>query len=348
MTRLILMATYNGAAYLPAQLESILSQTHGWQLLVRDDGSRDRTVELLRARAAAGAPLTLVDDGNDSPVHLGARDNFARLLQKAAELGAEYCALSDQDDVWLAGKLSRQLTHMKALEKKFPAIPILLHADLEVVNRNLERLHPSFMVCQGIRHEKREPLRVLLCQNFVTGSTVMINRSLLQLALPIPGEALMHDWWLALCAAAFGRLEFLDQPLVKYRQHHQNEIGVKNFRRLLQPRHRNWSRHWRDGAAHLEQSFLQARKLAEVIAARDPGNPWRRLVEEYAGISSLSPGKKILKLKELGIHMQSPVRQVLLLSRLLFAKKRYHPGENPDDRRDKQRQSADNSRHDRP
>ncbi|OPX37363.1 MAG: hypothetical protein B1H11_06010 [Desulfobacteraceae bacterium 4484_190.1] len=316
MPKLILLATYNGAVFLPAQMESILSQADDWKLLVRDDDSTDGTQEIIRHQIAMGAPVRLIDD---EPARLGARGNFARLLEKAGEMGADYCTLSDQDDVWLPGKLAEQFTRMKLLEQKFPHQPILIHSDLEVVNQTLEIIHPSFMRYQGIRHEAVNPLKVLLCQNFVTGSTVMINRPLLELALPVPREALMHDWWLALCAAVFGRLEYFEKPLVKYRQHRNNTVGARNLRRLMNPLRNNWKNHWSSGRDNLARSLFQARALAARIKEREPRNPHLQLAEEYASLMNLSPSKRIGAVQKSGIHMQSMARHALMLARLAFS-----------------------------
>jgi len=315
MSKYILLATYNGTSFLPEQLESILSQAHGWKLLVRDDGSSDGTRELIRNRAAEGTPIIFIDDGQS---RLGARRNFARLLEIAGEKGADYCALSDQDDLWLPSKLADQLKQMKLLEQKFPRCPILLHTDLEVVNQNLDLIHPSFMHYQKISHEISNPLNVLLCQNFVTGSTAIINRPLLDMALPLPEAVLMHDWWLALCAAAFGRLEYNPQPTVKYRQHDNNVIGAKSIRQLMNPLKNNWPSHWSSGCDNLAGSILQARALAERIRKLDPPNHHLRLVEEYASLIELPPFKRLKAIKKLDIHLQSSLRHMLMISRLPF------------------------------
>jgi len=316
MAQYILLATYNGADFLPEQLESILSQADGWELLVRDDGSIDGTQELIRNQAAEGAPIVFIDDGQPQ---LGARGNFAQLLEIAKEKGADYCALSDQDDLWLPAKMAEQLNQMKLLEQKFPRCPILLHADLEVVNQNIDTIHHSFMSYQKIHHESSNPLNVLLCQNFVTGSTIMINQPLMEVALPIPEKALMHDWWLALCAAAFGRLEYCPKPLVKYRQHGNNAIGAKNIRQLINPLKNNWPSHWSRGCKNLAGSISQAKALAERIKERHPENPQLKLVEEYASLMSVSPLKRLKILKKSGIHMQSLLRHLVMIARLPFS-----------------------------
>jgi hypothetical protein len=107
--------------------------------------------------------------------------------------------------------------------------PILVHLDLDVISEQLERIHPSFMGYQGLTHESRDPLRVLLTQNFVTGCATAINRPLLELATPLPVDVIMHDWWLALCAAACGRIEYLPHALFQYRQHDANQIEAEGF-----------------------------------------------------------------------------------------------------------------------
>ena len=199
----IALATYNGARYLPQQIDSIRAQTlDHWTLLLRDDGSTDGTADILLAQATADPRTTILPDSGQ---RLGCVPNFSRLASAAFERGAPYLMLADQDDIWFPTKIERTLACMTGLEQRLgKAHPILVHSDLEVADRRGRRVAPSFMRFQAIRHETDEPLRMLLVQNFVTGCTVMANRALLSLALPIPPEALMHDWWFGLCAAACG------------------------------------------------------------------------------------------------------------------------------------------------
>jgi hypothetical protein len=84
---------------------------------------------------------------------------------------------------------------------------------------------------QGLEIE-RNNFSNLVISNLVTGCTALINESLAEKALPIPESAIMHDWWLALVAAAFGKLVYLDIPLVRYRQHGSNTIGAKEFTKV--------------------------------------------------------------------------------------------------------------------
>lgn len=218
----IVLATFNGEAFLEEQLASLLRQDFAdWRLLVRDDGSSDRTVAILESYAARfPGKFAIVPGGSN----LGVRGNFSELLRCAE---AEYVMLCDQDDVWLPEKIRLTLAGMKALEADCgKGLPVLVHADYRVVDRELRVLAESGWAYQQI-DPARSACNQLLLQNVATGGTVMINRALRDLALPIPAEALMHDWWLALVASACGRIGHLSAPLALYRQHSGNEVGAR-------------------------------------------------------------------------------------------------------------------------
>lgn len=221
----IVLATYNGAPYLPAQLDSLLQQDcGGWRLLVRDDGSSDQSAAILQSYAERfpGKIRVLANSGGN----LGACGNFAELLRSS---DADYTMLCDQDDVWLPDKVGRTLAEMQRLEAECGKdSPVLVHTDFRVVDEQLRVVAES-----GWRFQKTDPTRSalnqLLVQNVATGCTVMINRALREIALPIPPEALMHDWWLALVASAFGRIGCLRQSTMLYRQHGGNKVGAQDW-----------------------------------------------------------------------------------------------------------------------
>jgi len=222
----ILLATYNGEAFLKKQIDSLLAQEfEDWRLLVRDDGSSDRTAVILQTyQKSMGERLTILPACR---VNLGPRDSFSSLLQHA---DADYIMLCDQDDVWLPGKIEATLEKMHALEAQYGKDrPLLVHSDFKVVDENLHLLADS-----GWRYQKTDPrhgafLNRLLVQNVATGCTVMLNRPLRDLALPVPPGVIMHDWWLALVAGAFGKTGFVAEPLLLYRQHRLNAVGAKSW-----------------------------------------------------------------------------------------------------------------------
>lgn len=310
----VLMATYNGERFLAEQLDSIRNQEVNCQIFVRDDGSSDRTIQILDGYASTDVCLHRI---RDTAARLGPVANFERLLEFAYRKGVTEILLSDQDDVWNPGKVQRLTDSMRRLRRTHGDIPLLVYSDMEVVDDRLRVLNPSFMHYQGIRHERDDPLSVLLVQNFVSGCTVMMNRRLLEAALPVPGVVLMHDWWLALCAAALGRIDYVDQPLVRYRQHDSNQVGAVNVRESLFSGVTHWWLQWRSGLRNLLRSFDQARELADRIEYLDPGNRHLELVRAFAALPCTSPFRRLVEVRKWGIHAQSGFRNVLMLSRMI-------------------------------
>lgn len=221
----ILLATYNGEKYLRTQLDSIFNQTYqNFHLIVSDDGSKDDTLSILNEyRARFSDRITILPfKGN-----LGINRNFSYLLENGQH---DYLMFSDQDDFWLSEKIEKTLQKMKQTEKIYGCEhPILVHTDLQVVDSRLELIHPSFWTYGQLTPRSASKLNRLLLQNNVTGCTVMINQALRKASLPIPKEAMMHDWWLALVAAAFGKVEHVKDQTMLYRQHGHNANGATHF-----------------------------------------------------------------------------------------------------------------------
>lgn len=221
----VLLATYNGAQYLPDLLTSMDGQLdQDWELVARDDGSTDATLELLRAWGEANpGRLRLVEDGHGN---LGAIANFSALL---AESRAEKFLFCDQDDVWLPDKIARLRKRMDEAEEQYGQTePLLVHTDLIVVDEDLNSVSDSLWSYQWIARPSDEaPWKKIAFQNVVTGCAMMGNAALRRASLPIPRAAVMHDWWLALVASVAGRIIEDETPSTLYRQHGTNEIGAK-------------------------------------------------------------------------------------------------------------------------
>ena len=220
----VVLPTYNGAAYLQEQVESIHRQTlRPQRLLVRDDGSSDGTRALLvELQQQYGSWLELLPMGRN----LGCIANVNCLLEASR---APYVALADQDDIWLPEKLVENFALLQRLEHQHGVQrPLLVHSDLELMDADGRRLGSTY-----VKHQHLDPRRTapepLALTNVVTGCTAMVNRALLDRALPIPSEALMHDWWLALVASCFGAIGWLPQPTVLYRQHGGNVLGAQGL-----------------------------------------------------------------------------------------------------------------------
>lgn len=219
----VALCTFNGALYLREQLDSLLRQTSPpTELVLSDDGSSDASVSIVTEFARAAGMRLVV-----APTHtrLGVVQNFNLALSLCSR---QYVALSDQDDVWLADKLATALAVMHEGEAQYgTSCPLLVHTDLIVMSADLRPISSLFRRSAGLHNPSPDDaLTILLTQNFATGSTMLVNRPLLECALPIPKEAVVHDWWLALVAASCGHMLYLDRPTIMYRQHGSNAIGV--------------------------------------------------------------------------------------------------------------------------
>ncbi len=197
----ILLSTYNGEQYLKEQVKSIQDQTYqDWQLLIRDDGSTDGTVEIIQELVAQDERIRFINQG--AIENLGVIKSFHALLKYEE---ADFYCFSDQDDVWLPEKIALQV----AEATKHPQEePLLVYTDLKVVDENLNVQHESMIRTQS-DHANTELIQELT-ENTVTGGVAMINHALAELWTGQEKHALlMHDWYLALLAAAFGNSSIL-------------------------------------------------------------------------------------------------------------------------------------------
>lgn len=225
----ILMATYNGEKYLRPQLDSILRQSNqAWRLIIRDDCSSDNTVQIIKEyQLLRPEQIQLIQAEQPSG---SAQNNFFKLLQYST---ADYIMFADQDDVWLQQKIETTLNKMHQMEQHYgKEAPLLVHTDLAVVDENLCTINDSLFDMHNMDY-RRNQLNNILVQNIVTGCTVMVNRSLLNLMTDIPKRAVMHDMWFALIAAAFGKIGFVSKATMLYRQHGDNVKGAKNMKSVL-------------------------------------------------------------------------------------------------------------------
>lgn len=221
----VALATWNGATWLPEQLASLAAQTRSAAVVAGDDGSGDATPGILGAwadRLPGGLRLL-----PGEPARLGAAANFSRVLSTCA---ADWVACCDQDDVWDADHLERLLAAGRACAATLPAgAPVLVVADMRVVDGEGRPLHPSFWGRQGFDPRRGARLRSLAVMNIFPGCAMLANRALLRLVLPVPAAAPMHDWWMALCAAALGGIAVVAEPVGSYRVHGGNALGAGAF-----------------------------------------------------------------------------------------------------------------------
>lgn len=217
----ILLATRNSAPFLREQLDSLLAQTFtAWRLLAHDGGSRDDTVAILKEYAAKDGRIRFL---GGAP--LSALGNFSHLWRQTT---ADYVMFCDHDDVWLPDKIAYEMEAMRVAETETPGLPVLVFSDAAVTDTHLTVRATSSLRWQGL-DPKRRALRQLLVQNVAAGNTMLLNRALWVRCGEIPSKAVMHDHWVSLVAAIFGRTLFLPRPTLLYRQHQSNVFGAASF-----------------------------------------------------------------------------------------------------------------------
>jgi glycosyltransferase involved in cell wall biosynthesis len=219
----VLLGTHNGERFLREQIDSILQQDYpSVRILARDDASTDETVAILSHYAQQAPERFTVLPGREPSG--GAQWNFLRLMQ-ASE--AAFVCFADQDDVWRPDKISRSMRALHDLEASYGAnVPLLVFSDLRVVDEELHSLHESYWANEVICADDIHRLPRILQQNVVTGCTATLNRALVNLALRMPPEAPMHDYWVALIASTMGHAAPLKEATVLYRQHGGNVVGA--------------------------------------------------------------------------------------------------------------------------
>jgi glycosyltransferase involved in cell wall biosynthesis len=215
----VAMCTYNGAEFLPAQMESIAAQSRRPdEIIVCDDGSTDETLSLIKR---SPCPITLhINEAN-----LGSVKNFEQAIRLCS---GDVIALSDQDDVWREDKLQK-------IETAFEQNPTvgLVFSDAEIVDEKLNPLNRRMWDEVGFDAHKRKfvtqgrALDVLITGWTVTGATMAFRSRYKPLILPIPTNIQMiHDGWIALTVASVADVVALDDQLIKYRQHERQQVGA--------------------------------------------------------------------------------------------------------------------------
>lgn len=212
----VLMSTYNGEEFLKEQIDSILTQERvKIELYVRDDGSSDRTVEILRSYAERGS-LILYEGKN-----CGVGNSFMELVYTVDE-NFDYYAFSDQDDIWLPDKVRCAVDTMQNQKN-----PTLYTGNQMLVDRTGREL--------GIRYQEVPPTdyHQILCGNMLSGCTMVFNRELFCLLRDEkrrPSSLLLqnriHDVWVAMTAAVTGAIFFDKESHILYRQHERNVVGA--------------------------------------------------------------------------------------------------------------------------
>jgi glycosyltransferase involved in cell wall biosynthesis len=205
----VVVTTYNGATYLPAQLESIIHQTYKpSQIIIIDDASSDDTINIVHAFAAAHPEVMVVQN----ETRLGYIKNFEKGMLLAS---AHYVALSDQDDIWVPHKLEKLLASI--------GDQMLAYSDSELIDANGHLLHKKM---SSIKNQLAYHTPIMYAIGaWAPGHAMLFKKELIDKAVPFP-TLVTHDFWLGFVATCYSTVVYVNEPLVHYRQHTQNAIGA--------------------------------------------------------------------------------------------------------------------------
>ena len=202
------MATYNGAKFIREQIDSILNQTiQDFELVICDDCSEDDTLSILKEYAKNDSRVQVYENG----CNLGFKNNFENVIRKCK---GEYIALSDQDDIWLPNHLEILLNQMTGETQLVCGSPIFVNERNEELPKKYDYLKKDFVA----DNDEDMARHIFLCRSTFQGASMLLKKSFLNIALPIPKGANFHDSWFAALACFAGGLEFIDEPVMRYRR----------------------------------------------------------------------------------------------------------------------------------
>lgn len=298
----VLLATYNGAGFLPEQLDTIERQSlPSIELWASDDGSTDGTVELLTAASARWTKGRF--EVFDGP-HNGLVENFRSLLQRD-NIDADFVAFADQDDIWRPEKCEKAVAWLNAQDIAKPAL-FCSRVELIDVNGRPTGLSPLFSGPTDLRNA--------LVQSIAGGNTMVMNRAAHQLLREAAKRTsfVIHDWWAyLLVAAAGGQIHYSPEPGLLYRQHGGNVIGantswlgrLQRLEPLLAGRFAGWT----------------DQNLAALETCRDLLSPEARsLIDEFDQMRRKSLLQRLPALRRLGLRRQTTLGQISLYAACLL------------------------------
>lgn len=217
----IFLPTYNGEKYLCELMDSLVSQTYKKFVLVTyDDGSVDKSVEIVDSYKDR---LEIIRIPNELNENRGALGSFVYLLSKAS---AESIMPCDQDDVWKSNKVYECKKKLDEQREKYGEIPLLVFSDLEMTDEFGNVTVDSFLEYYRFNLFYLNDIYYLCFKNPAPGCSMIFNKELVKCSLPLGDQAIMHDWWLILNACLNGKIAFIEEPLIKYRIHANNTMGM--------------------------------------------------------------------------------------------------------------------------
>lgn len=218
----ILMATYNGEKYIRQQLDSIINQTYtNWELFISDDMSKDNTLKILKEYQQKDSRIKKIWIHNDNH---GAFTNFYSLMTnlKKTNLEFDYFFFCDQDDIWNNKKIEKMVNFINTKENEYIDMPIVGYSDLNIMGTN-NKIIGKISDAKNI-DLTNTPYNFFFKAGYAWGTALGFNKKLwtmLNVNDNMSNE-MPHDHYISYYAIAFGKICYLDEPLVNYRRHGSN------------------------------------------------------------------------------------------------------------------------------
>jgi glycosyltransferase involved in cell wall biosynthesis len=210
----IALCTYNGGRYLAEQLDTLINQTYkNTEIIAVDDCSTDDTFSVLKSYAAIHPNIKIWQNENN----LGFAANFEHAVKYCS---GQYIALCDQDDLWHPQKIELQVDAIKD--------NVFVYHDSEFINESGVSMNKKTSDIMNF-YRGCEP-EAFLFFNCVSGHSILMKKELLDDALPLEKDY-FHDWWLAYVATNIGKIDFIPQCLVQYRQHDKSDTNILRMER---------------------------------------------------------------------------------------------------------------------
>ncbi|MGL4912814.1 MAG: glycosyltransferase family 2 protein [Romboutsia sp.] len=214
----ILMATYNGEKYIKEQIESILNQTHkNLHLIIYDDCSSDTTRKILSEYAKKDERIEIILGEKN----VGSTKAFEKLYKIS---NAEYFLFCDQDDIWVNEKVEKLLEYIVSHNK------MVVFSDLRVITENKEIINNSFFDQVGVEGENALYWKKIIMNNVAPGCSMIVKNEIKKYVKYFTSDSILHDWMIIIIASLLNSVGIIGEPLVLYRQHSNNQVGVKSHK----------------------------------------------------------------------------------------------------------------------
>lgn len=215
----ILMSTYNGENYIAEQLDSLINQKYkNIEIYIRDDGSTDKTKEIIKEYMQKVKNIHLIEG-----INIGFMNSFFELLKISNDF--DYYAYCDQDDVWMEDKIERAVKFLEGTDKDKP---VLYFSNSDYYDSDMNFLGTAEV-------NKVYNFRNSLVECVTQGMTMVINETTRKFIVQNKAEnVLFHDWWTYMICSGFGQIVYDNKSLVKYRRHNKSVTSEgKNIIQLL-------------------------------------------------------------------------------------------------------------------